>query len=171
MNAKIMSPIGIVLASCLALYGCNQQAGPVNDTSQIPPAENQMVILPENMHLGLAVIHPPRAKDGFGSTEVQTVGAFNGLQSLLKKQNMSLANVMRVRATLAPDTSGVVDFDGFMTGFKKFYGTKMFPNTPAHSIRAARSLPVKGQSLILEVEIAVPKKPQKPQTPKPEEDK
>ena len=158
-----------LLAVTVSMAGCNNQTPVKTDTSKIPPAENQMVILPENMHLGLAVIHPPRAKDGFGSTEVQTVGAFNGLQSLLKKQNMTLANVMRVRATLAPGADGRVDYDGFVTGFNKFYGTKMFPNKPAHSITAVRSFPVNGQNLILEVEIAVPNKTTKPDAQAPQD--
>ena len=143
---------------------------PQNTQSQIQPAENKMVVLPQNMRMGLAVIHPPRAKDGFGDMETQTVGTFNGLHTLLKKQNLNLGNVMRVRAVLAPNANGVVDYDGYMEGFKKFFGTEKLPTEPINVMSAAASLPVIGQQLLIEADIAVPQKPE-PIEPEQKEEK
>lgn len=147
--------------SVLLLSACSNGTPtntPQKTQSQIKPAENKMVVLPPNMRLGSAVIHPPRAKDGFGDMGTQTVGAFNGLHALLKKQDLTLGNVMRVRAVLAPDANGVVDYDGYMDGFGKFFGTDKLPSEPINVISAANSLPVSGQQLLIEADIAVPQK-------------
>jgi len=102
--------------------------------------------------------------------ETQTVGTFNGLVTLLKKQNLTLGNVMRVRAVLAPDANGSVDYDAYMNGFNKFFGTEKQPNNPINVITAARSLPVSGQQLLIEADIAVPQKTE-PSSPEQKEDK
>lgn len=160
LRLRARRPIALAI-SVLFLSACNNSSSaptPQNNQSQIQPAENKMVVLPQNMRMGSAVIHPPRAKDGFGNMETQTVGAFNGLHALLKKQNLNLGNVMRVRAVLAPDANGTVNYDGYMAGFNKFFGTEALPNEPINVISAAASLPVSGQQLLIEADIAVPKK-------------
>jgi len=173
---KARRPIAVAM-SVLALSACGNgtptpepQNKPQDKQSQIQPAENKMVVLPQNMRMGSAVIHPPRAKDGFGTMETQTVGTFNGLVTLLKKQNLTLGNVMRVRAVLAPDANGSVDYDAYMNGFNKFFGTEKQPNSPINVITAARSLPVSGQQLLIEADIAVPQKTE-PSSPEQKEDK
>lgn len=169
---KARRPIAVAI-SVLFLSACSNGTTtpePQNTQSQIQPAENKMVVLPQNMRLGSAVIHPPRAKDGFGDMTTQTVGAFNGLHALLKKQNLNLGNVMRVRAVLAPDANGVVDYDGYMDGFKKFFGTEKLPSEPINVMSAASSLPVTGQQLLIEADIAVPQKSE-PTLPEQKEEK
>jgi hypothetical protein len=159
-----MNHLIAVAAGTILLTACGQQAEtekPAFDATQshVQPAENKMVVLPANMTLASAVIHPPRAKDGFGDTETQTIGAFNGLHNLLKKQNLNLGNVMRVRAVVAADAEGVVDFDGYMSGYKKFFGTEKLPSEPINVITSTNSLPVTGQLIVLEADIAVPTNP------------
>ena len=165
VKAFSMKPSALIFAAMMtgfALTSCSgktETPAPVqSDTSQILPAENKMVVLPANMTLGSAVIHPPRAQDGFGDMSQQTIGAFNGLHTLLTKQGLSLGNVMRVRVTLVAGEDGSVDYDGYMSAYKKFYGTQKLPNEPLHSMSAARSLPVKGQLVLIEADIAVPVK-------------
>ena len=153
-----------VISSGLSLSACSGKTdapAPVQSSaSQILPAENKMVVLPANMTLGSAVIHPPRAKDGFGDMSQQTIGAFNGLHALLQKQGLSLGNVMHVRAVLVSGENGSADYDAYMSAYKKFFGTQKLPNEPLHSISAAHSLPVKGQLIFIEADIAIPAKPQ-----------
>ena len=152
----------VAAAAILTACGGSAPSAPAS-SSQIQPAENKMVVLPQNMTLASAVIHPPRAKDGFGDMNIQTVGAFNGLHNLLKKQNLTLGNVMRVRASLAPGANGQVDYDGYMDGYKKFFGTAQLPAEPINVITAVSGLPVAGQQIVIEADIAVPL------TPKPEQ--
>jgi enamine deaminase RidA (YjgF/YER057c/UK114 family) len=156
-SALVLAASAIVLTAC---GGKSETPAPQQPQTQIQPAENKMVVLPEGMRLASAVIHPPRAKDGFGDMETQTVGAFNGLHNLLKKQNLNLGNVMRVRAVLAPNADGIVDFDGYNTGFKKFFGTEKLPSEPLNITTATQTLPVTGQLIVLEADIAVPPKPE-----------
>ena len=159
-GVKARRPIAAAI-SVLLLSACGNGTTtpePQTTQSQIQPAENKMVVLPHNMRMGLAVIHPPRAKDGFGDMTTQTVGAFNGLHTLLKKQDLNLGNVMRVRAVLAPDANGVVDYDGYMDGYGKFFGTETLPSEPINFITTSASLSVTGQQILIEADIAVPQK-------------
>ncbi|MBL4870431.1 MAG: hypothetical protein JKX72_05705 [Robiginitomaculum sp.] len=149
---------GLFIASMIVLSGCNDAPNTQTPTSTIKPAENKMVVLPANMTLAQAVIHPPRSKDGFGTMEQQTIGAYNGLYTLLQKQGLTLGNVMGVRVVLAPNTDGSIDYDTYMAAFNKFFGTKKLPAVPVHSISAAHSLPVAGQLIMLEANIAMPVK-------------
>lgn len=151
-----------ICAAALLLSAC-QDAPSLQDNfalghaqSEIQTAQNKMVVLPANMTLGAAVIHPPRSKTGFGSTENQTIGALNGLHNLLAKQNLNLGNVMRIRAVLTPNAEGFVDYDGYMRGFNKFFGTKKLPNVPLNIAVEAHALPVQGQYLIIEADLVVP---------------
>jgi len=156
----IFAAIFISSATVLSACGGKTEApAPKQPESQIQPAQNKMVVLPEGMRLASAVIHPPRAVDGFGNMETQTIGAFNGLHNLLQKQGLNLGNVMRVRAFLADDADGIVDFDGYVTGFDKFFGTEKLPAEPLSIITSTRALPVSGQLVVLEADIAVPPKP------------
>ena len=101
---------GLFIASMSVLSGCNDASNTPTPTSTIKPAENKMVVLPANMTLAQAVIHPPRSKDGFGTMEQQTIGAYNGLYALLQKQGLTLGNVMSVRAVLASPTNGQAEW-------------------------------------------------------------
>lgn len=150
---------GTFIASAVILSACGEQQKAPTVTNTVQAAENKMVVLPANMTLAQAVIHPPRATDGFGTLEQQTIGAFNGLHTLLQKQNMTLGNVMGIRAVLVPDAQGKLDYDTYMSAYKKFFGTKELPATPLHSVSATQSLPVTGQLIMLEANIAVPVKP------------
>jgi len=152
------------VASGLLLSACGNgktetPTAPKIDTSQIKPAQNTMNILPANMTMGAALINPPRAKDGFGALNVQTIGTYNGLYTLLQKNGLTLGNVMRVRVSLAPDASGKVDYDAYMAEYKKFFGTEKIPSEPIHVITGVRSLPTPGQLILIEADIAIPAKP------------
>lgn len=164
MNQLIAVGAAALLLSACAADEVKKPSDNEITTNQIQPAENKMVVLPANMTLASAVIHPPRAKDGFGDTKTQTIGTFNGLHNLLKKQNLNLGNVMRVRAILAPDRDGVVDYIGYDAAYHQFFGTEKFPSEPLNLIVSTNTHPVAGQLIVLEADIAVPIKPQ-PDTP------
>ncbi|MEE9273505.1 MAG: hypothetical protein V3U57_09610 [Robiginitomaculum sp.] len=149
----------IIITSTFAACGAKDAAIPAPPDTSIEPAQNKMVVLPANMTMGLAVIYPPRAKDGFGDTKIQTIGALNGLTNLLKKRNLTLGNVMGLKVVLAANSSGMVDYDGYMESYKKFFGTKIMPGEPILFISAARSLPVQGQFVLIEAQIAIPVTP------------
>ncbi len=155
---KTSALISGLAITALSLAACGDKTGAPKTLSTIKPAQNKMVVLPMGMSLGSAVIHPPRATDGFGDMQTQTIGAFNGLHALLKRQDLTLANVMRVRATLTAGQQGSVDYDGYIAGYKKFFGTNKLPSEPLHIISAVQSLPVTGQSILIEADIAVPRK-------------
>ncbi|PHR55564.1 MAG: hypothetical protein COA43_15360 [Robiginitomaculum sp.] len=163
MMFNIAKYITLTVIAGLSLSACEQQTvapAPIGQ-SKIQSAENKMVVLPRNMALGSAVIHPPRSVNGFGSTEAQTIGALTGLHTLLQKQGLNLSHVMRLRVILVAGENAGVDYTGFNSGYKKFYGTQKLPNEPLNIISEAKSLPVQGQLVLIEVDIAVPVKDEK----------
>lgn len=162
MSIVRKSIITIMLLSAGGLGACNGQSQtPATkqtvDPSQIKPAENKLYTLPADYTLGMVLINPPRAKDGFGSLAVQTIGSYNGLYKLLKDNGLTLGNVMRVRVTLAPNADGKVDYDAYMAEYKKYFGTKQVPVEPIHVISAVRSLSTPGQMMLLEADVAIPR--------------
>ena len=155
-TSRLLIGLLITATATATLSACGEKPKMPTNTSAMQPAENKMVVLPANMTLAQAVIHPPRSTDGFGTLEQQSIGAFNGLHTLLQKQGMTLGNVMGVRAVLVPDTNGNVDYDGYVGVFNKYFGTQKLPSIPLHSISAVGSFPVTGQLIMLEANIAMP---------------
>jgi enamine deaminase RidA (YjgF/YER057c/UK114 family) len=70
-----------------------------------------------------------------GNTETQTAGALGAIEDSLKKQKLSLGDIVMMHVYLVgdPANGGKMDFDGFMAGYAKFFGTKTQPNMPARS--------------------------------------
>ncbi len=175
MSKIMITAIGSFFLSTSLLSACtdpiqNTSTKPTVDASKIKPAENKLYTLPGDYTLGMVLINPPRAKDGFGSLAVQTIGSYNGLYKLLKDNGLTLGNVMRVRVTLAPDADGKVDYDAYMAEYKKYFGTKQVPVEPIQVLSAVRSLSTPGQQILLEADVAIPRtsKLSKPQTAKAE---
>jgi len=70
-----------------------------------------------------------------GNTETQTAGALGAIKGALKKQKLTMGDIVMMHAYLVgdPANGGKMDFDGFMAGYAGFFGTKTQPNMPARS--------------------------------------
>ncbi|AJQ84318.1 RidA family protein [Xanthomonas oryzae pv. oryzae] len=85
-----------------------------------------------------AVIDPNAPKDSaatYGDTKAQTVSVLNQIKQQLATLGLGMGDVVKMQAFLVGDPAmgGKMDFDGFMEGYRQFFGTKEQPNLPARS--------------------------------------
>lgn len=97
---------------------------------------------------------PKGSAESFGgSTEAQTVGTFQRIETALKAQNLTLSDIVMMHVYLVGDPSkeNKMDFTGFMAGYTKFFGTKEQPNKPARSTFQVAGLA--GPGILVEIEV------------------
>jgi enamine deaminase RidA (YjgF/YER057c/UK114 family) len=75
------------------------------------------------------------SREYFGDTETQTVNVLSKMQATLNGMGLDLGDVVKLTVFLVgdPDNNQRMDFNGFMAGYTKFFGTKEQPNLPARS--------------------------------------
>jgi enamine deaminase RidA (YjgF/YER057c/UK114 family) len=71
----------------------------------------------------------------YGNTEVQSMSALTKIQAALKAEGLTMADVVMMHVYLAGDPAlqGKLDFNGMMSAYSHFFGTKEQPNKPARS--------------------------------------
>jgi enamine deaminase RidA (YjgF/YER057c/UK114 family) len=89
----------------------------------------------------------------YGDTEQQTMGALTAIETTLKGQGLTMADVVEMQVFLVGDPAkgGKMDFAGMNASYGKFFGTADQPNRP---VRAAVQLAALANSNAL-VEIMV----------------
>ncbi|MDR2635552.1 MAG: RidA family protein [Campylobacteraceae bacterium] len=92
-----------------------------------------------------AVINPNAAKgsvEAYGDTEQQTISSLTGIQNTLNSIGLDIGDVIKMQVFLVgdPKLKGKMDFEGFMKGYTKFFGTKEQPNLPSRSVVQVVSL-------------------------------
>lgn len=89
-----------------------------------------------------------------GDTTAQTVGALTKIDSLLKAQGLSLADIVMMRVYLVgpPETGGKMDFAGMMKGYTQFFGTAAQPNKPARTTVQVAGLAAPGALVEIDAE-------------------
>jgi enamine deaminase RidA (YjgF/YER057c/UK114 family) len=75
----------------------------------------------------------------YGDTEQQTMGALKAIETTLKGQGLTMADVVEMQVFLVGDPAkgGKMDFAGMNASYGKFFGTAEQPNRP---VRAAVQL-------------------------------
>lgn len=69
----------------------------------------------------------------WGNMQTQTVSVLNAIDAQLSDLGLGMGDVVKMQAFLVAPESGPVDFDGFMAGYGKFFGTEAQPNLPVRS--------------------------------------
>lgn len=89
----------------------------------------------------------------YGDMETQTVGALKRIQEQLQSMHLDVGDVVQMRAYLVgnPEQDDALDFDGFMRGYTKFFGTSEQPKLPARTALKIAGLAVPGMLVELEV--------------------
>ena len=88
----------------------------------------------------------------YGDMETQATNALTSIQGTLAKLGLTMGDVVKMTAFLVADpATNKLDFDGFMTGYKKFFGTSEQPNKPARSAVQIAALVVPGALVEIEV--------------------
>jgi enamine deaminase RidA (YjgF/YER057c/UK114 family) len=88
----------------------------------------------------------------YGDMETQATNALTSIQGTLSKLGLTMGDVVKMTAFLVADpATNKLDFDGFMTGYKKFFGTAEQPNKPARSAVQIAALVAPGALVEIEV--------------------
>ncbi|MBB3814392.1 enamine deaminase RidA (YjgF/YER057c/UK114 family) [Xanthomonas arboricola] len=85
-----------------------------------------------------AVVDASAPKDSiaaYGDTKAQTVSVLNQIKQQLATLGLGMGDVVKMQVFLVGDPAmgGKMDFNGFMDGYRQFFGTKEQPNLPARS--------------------------------------
>lgn len=99
------------------------------------------------------VVPPAISAGNFGDTEAQTVGILNIIDKQLQGMNMSLGDIVKMQVFLVGDPAkgSKMDFDGFMRGYTKFFGTAQQPSLPSRSAFQIAALANPGWYVEIEV--------------------
>lgn len=99
-----------------------------------------------------------RNEDGsWGDMEAQVEDTFNSFKDKLEAEGWSMSDIVQVRAFAVSDEYGLLDFDGFNRGYRKFFGTEENPMKPVRSFVEIAGLVVPGW--LIEIEIRAAKLP------------
>ena len=94
----------------------------------------------------------------FGDTKTQTLGVLGRIETALKSQGATMADVVMMRVLLVGDPAkdGKMDFMGMMEGYKTYFGTAAQPNKPARITSQISALVADG--MLVEIEVQAAKK-------------
>jgi cytochrome c553 len=94
----------------------------------------------------------------WGDTEAQTMSVFGRLEQSLAAKGLGFGDVVKMQVYLVgvPEQNGAMDFDGFMTAYRRYFGTEAQPNLPARSTFQVAGLAAPGMLVEIEVVLARP---------------
>lgn len=95
----------------------------------------------------------PNTVAAYGDTRAQTVSALNDIDATLRRLHLSMKQVVKMQVFLVGTqaNSGKMDFAGFMSGYRQFFGTAEQPNLPARSVVQVAGLANPGWLVEIEV--------------------
>lgn len=96
-----------------------------------------------------------RQEDGtWGDMAQQTRDTLNGFKEKLEAEGWSMSDIIQVRAFGVADENDFLDFDGFNTAYREFFGTDENPMKPVRSFVEIKDLVVGGWLIEIEVRAA-----------------
>ncbi|MEZ2741754.1 RidA family protein [Paenalcaligenes hominis] len=126
---------GLVVGALLALNVNAEEIKRVPAPNDFPIATS--VSLPAEVKLHyLSGTVPSKGEDGtYGDTQAQTESVLKSIEANLKSMGLTMGDVVRMQVFLVadPNKGNKMDFDGFMKGYSKFFGTEAQPNLPTRS--------------------------------------
>src|SRR6185503_17672713 len=92
----------------------------------------------------------------WGNTQAQAENAFGKIETILKEQGLTMADVvmMRVYMVADPALGNKLDFAGMNAAYNKYFGTATQPNKPARTTVQVAALVNSGPLLEIEVQAA-----------------
>jgi len=99
----------------------------------------------------------PGSPEYWGDTRTQTLAVFARLKESLASLGMDFGNVVAMTVYLVGDPAkgGKMDFEGMMSAYTQFFGTKEQPNLPARS--TVQVVALAGQGMLVEIEVQLAK--------------
>lgn len=72
--------------------------------------------------------------ESFGDTKAQTVSVLERITANLEALDLTMGDVVKMQVYLVADSSGSMDFAGFMEAYTQFFATEAQPNFPTRSV-------------------------------------
>ncbi len=95
----------------------------------------------------------------FGTTEQQARSTFERIKESVEKAGWSMSDIVMVRVYLVADPEmGKMDFSGFNTAYREFFGTDENPNKPVRAVVEISGLAVDGW--LVEIDVRGQRMPQ-----------
>ena len=101
----------------------------------------------------------PKAEPGtlayWGDTKTQALSTFGRIKESLDAMKLDFGNVVAMTVYLVGDPAkgGKMDFEGFMSAYTQFFGTKEQPKLPARSTVQVAGLVAPGMLVEIEVQL------------------
>ncbi|NLJ92233.1 MAG: hypothetical protein GX324_04135 [Aeromonadales bacterium] len=93
--------------------------------------------------------------EAYGSMEEQATSVLQAIEKNLASLDLTMADIYRMQVFLVAE-EGKVDFDGFMKGYSKYFGTKEQANLPVRSAVEVAALANPGWLIEIEVSAVRP---------------
>ena len=100
----------------------------------------------------------PKEDGSWGTMEEQAIQIFQTFQTTLEGMGWSLEDIVQVRVFAVANPDGSLDFEGFNTGYRRFFGSDINPMKPVRSFVQVAALVREGW--LVEVEIRAARMPQ-----------
>ncbi len=125
---------------------------PILSAAEIPPGKTLVLLSGAGAPVSDPAA-PARRLAAYGDTRTQTVGALTAIAGTLKGLGLTPGDVVRMTVFLAGDPAkdGRMDFDGFMQGYRQFYGGPEQPRLPTRSVVQVAGLANPGWLVEIEV--------------------
>lgn len=125
---------------------------PILSAVEIPPSKTMVLLSGAGAPVSDASA-PARSLAAYGDTRVQTVGTLTSIAATLKGLGLTPGDVVRMTVFLVGDPAkqGRLDFDGFMQGYRQFYGGPDQPRLPTRSVVQVAALANPGWLVEIEV--------------------
>ncbi|MEN9231094.1 MAG: RidA family protein [Thermostichus sp. DG02_5_bins_236] len=126
---------------------------PILQAVEVPPGAT-LVMLSGQVPPVVDPNADPRSVAAFGDTYTQTVGVLKRIQDILESIDLTMSDVVKMQVFLVgdPEMDGMMDFAGFMKGYREFFGTEEQPNLPVRSTMQIAGLVNPGWLVEIEVE-------------------
>lgn len=125
---------------------------PILSSVEIPPGKTVVFLSGAGAPVSDASA-PARSLAAYGDTRAQTVGTLTGIAGTLKGLGLTPGDVVRMTVFLVGDPAqgGRMDFDGFMQGYRQFFGGPDQPRLPTRSVVQVAALANPGWLVEIEV--------------------
>ncbi|WP_267427052.1 RidA family protein [Methylobacterium sp. GC_Met_2] len=125
---------------------------PISEAIEVPAGHATVYL----SGFGPAVADPKAEKNtlaAFGDTRTQTASTLASIEAALKRQNLSLRDVVKMTVFLVGDPAkgGRMDFAGLMDAYRERFGTPSQPNLPVRSALQVAALANPGWLVEIEV--------------------
>lgn len=146
-----MKQVNAVIAAAILATACNLGAQTTVKRAYGPPAQKfaNAIWAGDTLYLAGQMASPQTAADKtkgtpavYGDTEAQTESALRNIETVLKREGLTMADVVQMDVFLAPDPSkeNKMDFAGMNEAYSKFFGTAEQPNKPVRSAMQVAAL-------------------------------